>query len=137
MIMKIEDCIFFQLSRVSRAGARYWHKRVSEFGVTSAQALLLLCLTEKDAVTSKYLGSKIEFDSATLTGLIDRLQNADFLERRNNPDDRRAIQVCLTEKGKVTSKKILEIVEKENQAFLSGLTPEEAMILKALLKKIG
>ncbi len=137
MIMKIEDCIFFQLSRVSRAGARYWHQRVSVFGVTSAQALLLLCLTEKDAVTSKYLGSKIEFDSATLTGLIDRLQNADFLERRNNPNDRRAIQVCLTEKGKATSKKILKIVEKENQAFLSGLTPEEAMILKALLKKIG
>lgn len=135
--MKIEDCIFFQLSRVSRAGARYWHKRVSEFGVTSAQALLLLCLAEEDAVTSRFLGSKIEFDSATLTGLIDRLGNAGFLERRNNPDDRRAIRVCLTEKGKETAKKILEIVGKENQAFLSGLTPEEAMILKALLKKIG
>jgi len=135
--MKIEDCIFFHLSRASRAGARHWHKRVSEFGVTASQALLVLCLAEEDAVTSRHLGSKIEFDSATLTGLIDRLEKAGFLGRRNNPDDRRAIRVCLTEKGKKTSQEISKIVEKENQAFLSGLTPEEAMILKALLKKIG
>jgi DNA-binding MarR family transcriptional regulator len=69
--------------------------------------------------------------------LIDRLEKAALVERKNNPEDRRAILVCLTEGGRKTAHQILGIVEQENQAFLSGLTTEEAMILKALLKKIG
>jgi DNA-binding MarR family transcriptional regulator len=134
--MKTEDCIFFQLSRASRAGARYWHKKVAEFGVTSAQALVLLFLLEEDRITSKYLGDKIEFDSATLTGLIDRLTKAGLIERRDNPEDRRAILVCLTKEGGATAKQLLNIVENENQAFLSKLTKEEGLILRFLLKKI-
>lgn len=134
--MKTQDCIFFQLSRVSRAGTRHWKNRVAPFGVTSAQALLLMFLLEEDRVTSKYLGNKIEFDSATLTGLLDRLENIDLLERQGNPNDRRAILVCLTDQGRRTAEKIQEIVEPENHAFLSSLTLEEGLILRSLLKKL-
>ena len=135
--MKSEDCIFFQLSRVSRAGARYWQKKVAGFGVTSAQALVLICLFEEDHVTSAALGARIEFDSATLTGLIDRLEKSGFVERKSNPEDRRAILVCLTNKGKDTARQLLDMVEAENNAFLHDLTKEEAMILRSLLKKIA
>jgi len=135
--MKTQDCIFFQLSRTSRAGARFWHQKVARFGVTSAQALVLLFLVEKDKVTSRYLGEKTEFDSATLTGLLDRLAKAGFIERRDNPDDRRAILVCLTQSGQVTAGQIQNIIGDENQAFLSKLTPEEGLILRSLLKKLG
>ena len=135
--MKIQDCIFFQLSRVSRAGTRFWHQKVAGFGVTSAQALVLLSLLEADQVTSRHLGEKTELDSATLTGLLDRLAKAGFIERRANPDDRRAIRVCLTRQGQATAGQIQHIAEDENQAFLTVLTPEEGLILRSLLKKLG
>lgn len=135
--MEIQDCIFFQLSRASRAGARFWHQKVAGFGVTSAQALVLLSLSEKDQVTSRYLGEKTELDSATLTGLLDRLAKAGFIERRANPDDRRAILVCLTPQGQATADRIQNIIEDENQAFLAELTQEEGLVLRSLLKKLG
>jgi len=134
--MDPKDCIFFQLSRVSRAGARYWHKVVADYGVTSAQALVLLCLALEDRITARQLGAKIEFDSATLTGLVDRLTKAGLVERQNNPRDRRAIFICLTPEGRDTATRLETLIEPANQAFLSALTPEEALILRALLKKI-
>ncbi|WP_161626909.1 MarR family winged helix-turn-helix transcriptional regulator [Desulfospira joergensenii] len=134
--IKTEDCIFFQLSRVSRAGARHWKKKVAEFGVTSAQALTLMFLSEEDQITSRDLGSKIEFDSATLTGLLDRLENGNFIEKKSNPGDGRAILICLTPKGRDTADQIREMVEPANQTFLSGLTLEEGLILRSLLKKV-
>ena len=134
--MKTQDCIFFQLSRASRAGARFWHQKVARFGVTSAQALVLLSLSEEDQITSRHLGEKTELDSATLTGLLDRLAKADLVERRSNPDDRRAILVCLTQPGHETASQIKAIIGDENQAFLSKLTPEEGLILRSLLKKL-
>ena len=134
--MRSEDCIFFQLSRVSRAGARYWQKKVAPFGVTSAQALVMMVLSEKDGITSRDLGEKVEFDSATLTGLIDRLAKAGMIERQSNPDDRRAILVYLTDNGRKTARQLQSMVAGDNQAFLSDLTKEEGLILRSLLKKI-
>ncbi len=135
--MKTQDCIFFQLSRASRAGARFWQQKVAPYGVTSAQALVLLSLSEKDQVKSRHIGEQTELDSATLAGLLDRLASSGLVERRPNPDDRRAILVCLTEQGEKIAGRIQAIVEIENQAFLSALTPEEGLILKSLLKKLG
>lgn len=134
--METQDCIFFQLSRAGRAGARFWQKKVAKFGVTPAQGLVLLFLSEEDRVTSRHLGEKTEFDSATLTGVLDRLAKAELIERRSNPDDRRAILVCLTPKGRETAGRIADIIERENQAFLSNLTKEEGLILRSLLQKL-
>jgi len=97
----------------------------------------LLALAEKDRVTSRYLGEQTELDSATLTGLLDRLAKSGLIERRPNPDDRRAILVCLTEQGEEIAGRIQAIIETENQAFLAGLTPEEGLVLRSLLKKLG
>jgi len=94
-------------------------------------------LDVEDQVTSRHLGEKTELDSATLTGLLDRLAKAGFIERRANPDDRRAILVCLTRQGQTTAGQIQHITEDENQAFLAVLTPEEGLILRSLLKKLG
>jgi len=135
--MKPHDCIFFQLSRAGRSGARYWQRKVAPLGVTAAQSLVLLFLREQDGVTSKELGDKIEFDSATLTGLLDRLSNAGLVERRSHPQDRRAILVHLTQKGSATTQRISRMVDAENRSFLSNLTPEEGLILRSLLKKLG
>ena len=135
--MKAKDCIFFQLSRASRAGTRFWHKKVAEFGVTSAQALALLFLLEEDQVSAKALGAKTAFDSATLTGLLDRLSTAGFIERRNHPRDRRAIRVCLTPSGTRVARRIERIIENENREFLAGLTEAEGQLLRSLLKKLN
>ncbi len=135
--MRAEDCIFFQLGRASRAGTRFWGQEVAELGVTGVQALALLFLAEADDVTSVHLGRRLQIDSATLTGLLDRLVAAKLVQRRTDPADRRAIRILLTDAGNAVAKRIKALMADANQRFLSALTPEEAMILKALLKKVG
>ena len=129
-------CIFFQLAKASQAGTRFWQESVSRFNVTAVQAMVLSFLSEKDRVSSGFLGQKVQLDSATLTGILDRLAKAGFLERKPNPDDRRAILICLTPRGKEIGRRVLAMVPERNQAFLSALTPEEEMIFRTLLKKL-
>jgi DNA-binding MarR family transcriptional regulator len=77
-----------------------------------------------------------QLDSATLTGILDRLCRAGLVERRDNPDDRRAILIRLTDRGNSVGKEILDSVEPENRSFLSPLTQEEELIFRTLLKKL-
>lgn len=134
--MTPEDCIFFQLAKANQAGSRLWQHRVSAHGVTAVQAMVLVFLTDQDEISSGSLGERVQLDSATLTGIIDRLSNAGLVERRNHPNDRRAILICLTDHGKRVGKTIQGLVKETNRAFLSNLTDEEEMIFRTLLRKI-
>lgn len=134
--VKPHECIFFQLAKAGQAGARHWSDCVAGFGVTAVQGMVLAFLADEDGVSSGRLGSRVQLDSATLTGIIDRLARAGLVERQADPDDRRAIRICLTGKGRDVSDKIGALVEPENRSFLSNLTDEEEMIFRMLLRKL-
>ena len=131
--MKADECIFFQLAKAGQLGVRFWSHKVSDLGITSVQAMVLRFLHDQDGMTSIDLGKKTELDSATVTGVIDRLENADFIVRKDNPHDRRSIQVYLTEKGKIAAAAVAKRIGEANADFLQDLTEKEIGELRRLL----
>ena len=134
--MDADSCIFFQLSKASQAGARFWANAVSRYHLTAVQAMVVNFLGLEDRITSHELGKRTVLDSATLTGILDRLETAGVLERRKHPNDRRAILVCLTDEGRQLAGNLLALVAEANRDFLSGLTPGEQKTLRHLLRKV-
>ncbi len=134
--MKVQDCIFFQLTRASQAGIGFSAEKVAHLGVTASQAMTLNFLGEEDAIPTNVLGQKLRITSATLTGILDRLEKMDLIERRPHPDDRRAILVCLTEKGTRYAGEISAIMVAANAEFLSQFSLEESQSFRNLLKQV-
>jgi DNA-binding MarR family transcriptional regulator len=134
--MKPEDCIFFNLAKASQAGTRFWAEKVAQYDVTAVQAMALNFLYDNDRITSSDLGKMTGLDSATLTGILDRLETAGLVERKQHPRDRRAIQVCLTAKGKDIASKTHALIDQANKEFLAGMSSGERDELKKLLKRV-
>jgi DNA-binding MarR family transcriptional regulator len=135
--MKVQDCIFFQLAKANRAGSGFWAKKVEHLGVTASQAMVLNFLGEEDCVSSHILCRKLQITSATMTGILDRLEKMDLIERRRHPDDRRAILVCLTSQGLIHAKEINTIMITANDAFLSDLEPDQSQEFRGFLKHVS
>ncbi len=134
--MKARHCIFFKLSKASHRGIRFWASRISGLKITPIQGLVLAFLAEEDRIPSATLGKRVQLDSATLTGIIDRLTTVGVLERERNPNDRRSILICLTEKGRVIAEEIGAIAKQSNMEFLSKLNEDEQRTLSSLLDKL-
>jgi len=134
--MKPQDCIFFCLSNVGKKAGRYWKDHVAPFGVTGVQAMVLNFLRDEDGVSSVELGNRAALDSATLTGVLDRLEATELILRRANEGDRRAISVCLTEKGRELAELTTTMIAEANRKYLKNLTSEEVIILRRLLNKL-
>jgi DNA-binding MarR family transcriptional regulator len=134
--MRVSDCIFFQLAKASQSAVRFWGQRVAGLGVTAVQGMVMLFLHEQDSITSKELGERAQLDSATLTGIIDRLEAQGLVVRAGNPDDRRAIFVRLTETGREIAGKIAGLSEEANRDFLRDFSPEDQLKLKGLLSAV-
>lgn len=134
--MKVDQCIFFQLAKASQAAAKFWTYRLAGAHVTAAQGMVLGFLHENDQVTSRELGERVVLDSATLTGILDRLEKVHLVERKTHPEDRRALSVCLTAQGRELTESLIALAETANQDFLEPLTSEEQLILRLLLNKL-
>lgn len=134
--MKLDYCIFFQLAKANQIGSRFLGQKVAKLNITPVQALVLGFLRDEDRITSSELGKRTELDSATLTGIIDRLEAAGLIERRGNPADRRSIQVHLTERGRLLGTKAVQLIAEANVKFLEMLTEKERGELRRLIGKL-
>jgi len=134
--MQESDCIFFQLAKANQLASRFLSQKVAELNLTPVQALVLGFLHQEDQITSSELGRKTELDSATLTGILDRLETAGFIERKNNPDDRRSIHIHLTPKGNALSREAIQAIVIANVEFLQVLTKEQKRDLFDIIRKL-
>lgn len=134
--MKVQDCIFFQLTKASLAGNGFWTKKVEHLGVTASQAMVLNFLGEEDRILSRVLRQKLQITSATMTGILDRLEKIGLIKRQPHPGDRRAILVCLTDKGACYAKDINLIMVAANKEFMGRFDPEDSRVFRQMLKRV-
>ncbi len=110
-------------------------QKLASYGLTTTQFFLLTALYEEDGVPIRVLAQKVALDKATLTGLLDRLERDDLIERKTDPDDRRAIRIFLTPKAESMRLELTELYHQNNGMFLSLLTSEEREIFERVVDK--
>jgi len=134
--MKVKECVFYQLATASRAGTQYWSQQLQEYGLTGVQGMVMNFLGEEDDIPFNRLGDKLHLTSATLTGIIDRLEKIDLVERRPNSEDRRSLLVGLTAKGRELIPSLSRRMEDANRTFLNRMNREEESMLRGLLSRL-
>jgi DNA-binding MarR family transcriptional regulator len=133
----IEDCLSFYLGKAYQRVTQSAKRRLAPYGVTPVQYALLKVLWERDNQSGAELGERLQLDSATMTGLLDRLEHAKLIERQAHATDRRINRVVLTARGRDLQAPLDQEMDQMNQAFLNDFPPEEAQRLRALLTAIA
>lgn len=71
------------------------------YGLSGAQYNLLNVVAEtEDGVSQRELSDRLVVDRSNITGLLDRMEAAGWVQRRDHPGDRRAYRVQLTAAGR-------------------------------------
>jgi MarR family 2-MHQ and catechol resistance regulon transcriptional repressor len=94
-------------------------------------------LLHKGPLAVNTLGSKLLLTSGSATTAVDRLEKRGLVERRNDPDDRRARMVCLTPAGRRLIRNAFASHAADMEKMVSVLTAAERSALVASLKKLG
>ena len=109
-----------------------------DVSVRQHQTMSLVCrLTEEkpNGVTLKELAEAMKLAPATVSELVESLVRKNFLQRIQNPEDRRAVQITLTDYGQTLLDECTKRVDALCSDLLSGLSPaEQDALLKSLSK---
>jgi MarR family transcriptional regulator, organic hydroperoxide resistance regulator len=134
---RIEECISFLLGKAYQQVQQAAKGRLAPHGVTPVQYALLRVIWERDGQTGAELGERLQLDSATITGLLDRLERAELVERRADPGDRRVNRIFATARARALQPTLDRAMDEVNVSFLTGLEPAERARLKAQLALLG
>lgn len=123
------------LLRTVRRLRRFVNAAVKEHGLTGAQFALLTSIPP-EGIPLTQLASRSWADPGNVSGTVDRLEEAGWVERRRSPEDRRVVLICLSERGA----KLLETLVPQHRAAVAeafrGLNGEEMAQLRRLLGAI-
>jgi len=129
----------FIIAKIHQIANRIFNKMLKDYGLeelNSGQGRVLFALWQKDDVSIRELSMKTQLTKSTLTTMLDRLENAGFLKRGFDMDDRRIIKVILSENSKRLQKKYLEVSKKMTEVFYGTLTEEEIDEFEDYLRRI-
>ena len=105
----LENRVCFAMYSATNAMVRQYRPRLQVYDLTYPQFIVLLALYEQDNVTLTEIGQKTFFDSGTLTPIIKKLEEKQFLKRVAVKEDERMKKVVLLEKALLAKDKIIAI----------------------------
>lgn len=117
---------------------KYYDKVCKKFNITQVQFEVLYWLyTSKDNTTKmSSLGDKLEMAKSGITILADRMELAGLVKRRPDSEDRRIINIVLTEKGSNIMKEIFPSNEVFRVSPSGFMEREEKEMLNKLIVKL-
>lgn len=115
-------CILF--SRAYRAQTSQIRPRMAEKGISMGQPKILHLLTRRSR-TQVELARACDIEPATVSKILDLMEQAGMIERIRSDKDRRSIQVQITDFGIQQHKKMSDIHDEVEKIALQGFTAEE------------
>ncbi len=126
----------FLLKVTSRLYVERFEQRAGVLGLTLPQCKVLVYLAEREGISQAQLAELTDLEPMTLVRTLDCLESHGFLERRNDPADRRARRLYLKPKGKPLVDDIWHLVALTRREAFAGIPKKHADLMIELLEKI-
>ncbi len=131
-----EESVGYLMRRVLSVVAQEIDKELASCDLTNAQWLPLFKLYLGKASTVAELARECQLDAGAMTRMLDRLEAKGLCRRIRSVEDRRVVNIELTEEGQVTAQGIPGVLSRVQNAHLAGFSVEEFETLKGFLRRI-
>ncbi len=132
----LERQIGHLLRRAHQRHVAQFEREAGDLDLTTTQFAALAKISERGEVSQNLLGRMTAMDPATIQGVIQRLMGRGLIERRPDPNDRRATLLRLSEAGNALACEAIRRAHGVSDAVMTPLAPEERTQLTALLRKL-
>jgi len=124
----------FTIMDVARLLKTYADQRARQFGVSRAQWAVLIRIERNEGLKQSELADMLDLQPITLTRLLDRLADNGLIERRADPNDRRANRLYLKTAARPLLDRLAELGADMLETVLDGLSSAS---IDRMLKELG
>ncbi len=131
---QVEDWeLLAQLCQVYRSSSDACMDRIA---MHRAQAMLLCRLFVHDGMTQSEIADQLAVQGATVTNMLQRMEESALVTRRRDTDDNRLVRVYLTDAGREKERSINDQFLRLQEAIFAGISENDRILLRRLLKRM-
>ncbi len=134
--MHYENCLHFLIAKVNQRINGIFKSRLQRFGLTPVKSAVLAVLYEEEGLSAGEIGMRLVLDSATISGILDRMEKDNWIIKKISPNDGRLLEISLTEKALKVREEMWSEIEACHQEALRPLKIEERILLERFLKDL-
>lgn len=136
MRSSVDANFMFTLGELFRLIRVYADKEAARYGITRAQWAVLSKVERQEGLKQTELAELLEMQPITLTRLIDKLCDNDWIERRSDENDRRVNRLYLKKAARPLLGKLAGLRSELTATALEGISPADAHRLLTQLESI-
>jgi DNA-binding MarR family transcriptional regulator len=125
------------VSTTGYAIARRFRELLAPLGLEPREFALLRSVASTEGVTQQAIAERMGVAASRMVGLVDTLEARGLIERRQNPDDRRARALFLTDDGRALLERGFAVAVEHEERLTSELDEAEREQLLELLGRVG
>ncbi|MDN7916049.1 MarR family winged helix-turn-helix transcriptional regulator [Burkholderia cepacia] len=131
----LETSLGYYLSKAKQALVERMDRALEPLDLTAQQIGVILLLARGYARTPFELSRKMSYDSGSMTRMLDRLERKGLIARSRSEQDRRMIELTLTERGAEAARALPSLIATALNAQLDGFSADELATLTGLLQR--
>ena len=132
--LPLEREFAFQIMDVARLLKTYADQRARQFGISKAQWMVLVRIDRHEGLKQSELAEMLDLQPISLTRVLDRLAENGLIERRPDPNDRRANLLYLMPTARPLLDQLSVLATDMMKTVLEGL---DAKTIERTLRDLG
>lgn len=132
-----EEQVIIALRRITRAADIHSHLLQRQFGITGPQLSTLRVVHRLQPVATGALARAACIGYATLTGVLDRLEEHGYVTRHRDNDDRRTVIVAMTKSGEDLLKAAPSLLQTRLREELARMPEDQRSLMLDALQQVA
>jgi MarR family transcriptional regulator, 2-MHQ and catechol-resistance regulon repressor len=129
--------LFVVLTRAIQAIEKHVIQNIKSYGLNLTEFGVLELLYHKGEQPIQRIGQKVLLASSSITYVVDKLEEKEYITRRACPTDRRVTYAVLTESGKKLMDEIFPQHAAAMREIMGGVEEQDKEVLINQLKGLG
>jgi len=126
----------FLISQLGFVSSKAFMEALRPVGIDPREFLLMRFVAASEGQSQQALAERLSVPASRMVALVDHLEDAGFLERRPDPEDRRVRGLYLTRKGRGALERASKIAIDYETRLCAGINRSEREQLIDLLQKL-
>lgn len=113
------------------------NNKVKERGLTQSQITAIKFIGHFKKLTITELSDYMSIKKSTCSGIVDRLEKMEVLERVKDEDDKRVTYIMFSKKGQALSSEIKEDINRCFKEIFNSISEEDLILIESNLEKLS
>lgn len=135
--MKPEDAIDYHIKIAWQAVVNKYNQIASGYGITHAMGYVLVSINQESGISVSQIASILGVKTTSLSRLLNSLEEMGFIVRKVDANDKRQVNVFLTDIGKEKQKIAKQVVREFNEYLDGHISASEKQVLIQTIQKIN